>query len=131
MVGSRDRGGSRPNNASPKREADRTAREGECFDVGLRLIVEFLLPPGTANHGVVVNFCNSYNRRAIPGRRVVPFIALRKFSEPAADNRTQQRLDMLANECALDIPQASPREQIVDSVVIVGSVRGVHTWRWA
>ena len=66
----------------------------------LSLIFEFLYPPGNANSDEGINFfCDFYNRRAIPGRKAVPFSALQKLSEArGTTSRIQQRLDILANE---------------------------------
>lgn len=70
-------------------------------DVRSKPIFEFLLPSTKVDSldDTVNFFCNFYNRRAIPGRKAVPFPPLYKLSQPHAGQFTyQQRLDTLANE---------------------------------
>jgi len=68
-------------------------------DARTKPVFEFLLPPGKGTIDKAVNFfCEFYNRRAIPGRKAVPFTALSELGAQDAKTSTQQRLDILAGE---------------------------------
>jgi hypothetical protein len=105
-------------------------------DVRSKPIFEFLLPSTKEDSldDTVNFFCNFYNRRAIPGRKAVPFPPLFKLSQPQAGQFTyQQRLDTLANEeqsnCDLMV-LAAPFDTFVLGVILHPRTTTAIIYNW-
>ena len=97
-------------------------------------IFEFLLLPGKGAPDEAVNlFCNFYNRRAIPGRKAVPFTALRELSNRDVAPGTQQCLDILANEecsnCDLMVFPV-PIENVILGVILYPRTTTATIYNW-